>query len=783
MAPWAAECSPPLKDVEITLHVSRRNSQQTSELLSDYRKLFDTKSEGVADDWARVDDIHLIPIVLDWESSSGRMMILVEGDYGSGKSTLAKKVAYDWATKSFDTFLLVIYVSLNLVDPTDTIEKIITDQIKWKKTYVSNNILSDILKDQGSKCLLVLDQADSPASKMNLNISNILRGLESRKCNVLFTCRSFPAREHIPTACKIQAFDRKAVDSFVEKVIHEDRLQRVISDFQMNVPMIFSESKLTNPMLLTFTCILAKHNRLQVRKGSTFTLCKIYMQLTKFLLKTKSKDGFVDRTLRAGKVAFECLQSGKLSSELFESGSELGPFCVRRPIQFPSFPHITLQIFLGALYVVVTLGFGECIQTLIGDNCTEPVFVQNSLFLYFCFELCHEPLFSSFLKRKHRTKAHREIGKYFLTRMDAVQFDVADFSAAYPALLDLAHRGNDAKAQSFLAKIISKCNRTRMLYLKSNDPIDLFLKYPDLNSIYLSNGHNSVDSDVITQNSSDDLQIVLINQEEMHIPKFVQYANTRGKKYSFYFIGREKSVKTMDICQFLSSNVRRIFLWQANYECTVEVENEIPKCPHLTHLSLNSHLLHFHSESLKTLSDAIDQEKFPMLSHLAICPDSKQSNMCCIMFTFPCLKHLEIGHGLCENALAVLTQQVLPRLEFLSIQSWLNPSSDQLVLKDTLPSLTTLKQEGRNSGLFTEALKAKLVPNISKLKLTDVSTDLTQILNRENLPNLISLAIQKERNLKIEHLSKCDIIPHLQELDLSQCPLSSNRSMPELLHK
>ena len=409
------------------------------------------------------------------------------------------------------------------------------------------------------------------------------------------------------------------------------------------------------------------------------------------------------------------------------------------------------------------------------------IFTQNSLFLYFCFELLHKKGFSCFLYRKRRTIAYRKIGKYFLERMNVFQLDVADLFTAYPALLDLAYSGNDAKAQSFLVKILSKCNKTEMLYLRPSHPIDLFLKYLNLSSIYLSNGNTSVDFEVIAQSTPDDLKIVLINQEEMHIPKFVGYANRMGKKHSFYFIGNGKSEKQLDICQFLSSNVRRIVLWQKSHECVLEVGSEIPECVHLTQLSIGSPQIRFQNESLKALSEAVDDGKFPVLSHVCLPAYSRQASIRDIVFKLPSLTDLDIKQNLEETAFSALTQNVLPRLDFLSISGWFCSDPHAIQLKDTAMDLTTLKLEGRIGGIFTDGLiKAKLFPKLRELKLAESNSDLTRVLTSEQLANLTSLTIQ-ESNLDMESLSNCDIFSKLHELNLSHCPLSSKLS--DFLHK
>ena len=50
---------------------------------------------------------------------------------------------------------------------------------------------------------------------------------------------------------------------------------------------------------------------------------------------------------------------------------------------FVTFPHISLQEFLGAFYFIMMLNAGESIESLLGSECKEPIFMMNSLFLHF----------------------------------------------------------------------------------------------------------------------------------------------------------------------------------------------------------------------------------------------------------------------------------------------------------------------------------------------------------------------------------------------------------------
>ena len=133
--------------------------------------------------------------------------------------------------------------------------------------------------------------------------------------------------------------------------------------------------------------------------------------------------------------------------------------------------------------------------------------------------------------------------------MNLSQLDTADFSEKIPALFELVFKHKSRKAVSFFKKILVKCCNIEMLYLGPNDPIDLILNcdYPRLNTIYLSDGDNSTADETVSDTTHDDLKIVLVNQDEMRIEKFIRYSKRVKKKCSFYFIGKDKSEKMLDI--------------------------------------------------------------------------------------------------------------------------------------------------------------------------------------------------------------------------------------------
>ena len=51
---------------------------------------------------------------------------------------------------------------------------------------------------------------------------------------------------------------------------------------------------------------------------------------------------------------------------------------------YVTFPHRSIQEFLGALYFIMMVNGGVSIENLLGSDCKEPIFMMNHLFLHFC---------------------------------------------------------------------------------------------------------------------------------------------------------------------------------------------------------------------------------------------------------------------------------------------------------------------------------------------------------------------------------------------------------------
>ena len=651
--------------------------------------------------------------------------------------------------------------------PGDDLGKLATNQIMSENAGVTEEMVSNMLEKLGHESLLVFDGWDHSVSKVPVMPTH---------CNVFLAALNPPQmmQKMFSTRCKIPGYPdatfplRQFTDSLAKCSVHS--------------PFLTTDG---NPMVTTFLCILVKHKIIKPHKNTKFSLCQIFSHLTRYLLTIQGRVNFAHSTLMIGKLAFDSLLENKHGMKLENDTEHIqSPFLIRGRDSLYTFPHVTLQLFLGALYFVLKLCSGESVDALIGADCRRPVRMMNELFLHFCLELLTKQQFSSFINRKRRKTAYKQLARYFARKINSVQLETADWSSPYCSLFNLALSivVIYSKAKIFLNKILSKCQAIEMLYLRPNDHLDLILKnpYPNLRSIYLSNGDASLDTDVLHQSRSisDDLKIFLLNQEEMHAHRFVEYANRMNKKYSFYFFGRDKSEKTLDICQFLSVNVQKLFLSQNSYYCDILVSNEIPKCSSLTHLTIKAEYLRFPNATVKAISDAVVEGKLPKISHVYLDAGPNQDLQGVVLkSSLPSLTHLDIKQEIQGNDLLTLIENVLPLLESITIRPSGVEYPYQVLLRNQLTNLLSLALHGEsNNDIFSQGLRDGKIPNLRELKFFDNNSDLTQILISEKLPYLTTLGIIRYKGQAIENLLTHGIMAQLNKLDLSDCRLGSQLS-------
>ena len=132
-----------------------------------------------------------------------------------------------------------------------------------------------------------------------------------------------------------------------------------------------------------------------------------------------------------GRIALDVLQSGKVytKAEVCHSNKLVKSLLVESKNSLVSFAHSSLQIFLSSLYLVLELDQGINMDVLLGKNCLNPVFMINSLFLYFCLSLLSK---NEFVKIRNMDNVRFELKKYVLGRINSVQLRLTKYCQGLP---------------------------------------------------------------------------------------------------------------------------------------------------------------------------------------------------------------------------------------------------------------------------------------------------------------------------------------------------------------
>ena len=108
-----------------------------------------------------------------------RKTVLITGEPGIGKTTICKNVAWDWAKGFLTVLTIVFFVSMQLINPGDSIEEIIIQQNpELEGLKISEKKLKHFLESFGDQCLLILDDYDEfvAENKENVDSNRVLEG-------------------------------------------------------------------------------------------------------------------------------------------------------------------------------------------------------------------------------------------------------------------------------------------------------------------------------------------------------------------------------------------------------------------------------------------------------------------------------------------------------------------------------------------------------------------------------------------------------------------------------
>ena len=202
---------------------------------------------------------------------------------------------------------------------------------------------------------------------------------------------------------KTNGFNREQAEKFASSILVDRRKVGAVLQYSPSG----WEYLYVCPIIFLIVCVLVKNETI-VLGSKTFCNGELYFKLVRFLYVkyTKQKgmeyetEHLVELIKKLGKLAWETLKSGngllrrsKVIKEIGEKAFEYGLLIGNEDFRLVghdiadilvTFPHRTLQEFLGSYYFVLRLGEGCSLESLLGSDCKTARFMQDQLFLYFC---------------------------------------------------------------------------------------------------------------------------------------------------------------------------------------------------------------------------------------------------------------------------------------------------------------------------------------------------------------------------------------------------------------
>ena len=385
--------------------------------------------------------------------------------------------------------------------PGESIENVIISQRpELEGMNVTQRKLKSLFETFGNRCLLFLDGLDEHALGQNEDVLRIIRGQKLLYCNVIISSRPHTSKEiekYFHTVVRVNGFTRGEAEKFAFKILEDDRkVQSILNfhpvDFQKGVGLF------NFPILWSFMCLLVTQEDCDL-SGMSLSSGEIYMKMVrclykKFTIRTGieyNDNEFIEAMKKIGELALKTLLSGqtlmqrsevleKVGNDAFNYGLLIGHedcFLLLKDITadiFFTFPHRSIQEFLGAFFFMLMFSRGERVESLLGDHCSKPIFMVNALFLHFCVWLARSfPYFQA----TDSPTAYERLRDYVLNRIDFEKLHLANASALYPAL-DFRHvpEMKDKVIVSFLEDLLANSKETRHLIMSRYESVERTLK-------------------------------------------------------------------------------------------------------------------------------------------------------------------------------------------------------------------------------------------------------------------------------------------------------------------
>ena len=507
-APWIEDHVVDMEELYTELMLEKIDKKLLREeriQLENYKELFALHNPGMLE---YIDIRYYCPNLIP------KTKILIKGDPGIGKTSFVKKIAWDWAKRLFVKVSIVFFVFLKFVKPGDFIEDaIIHQRDELQGGGVTRKKLSYILETFGPECLLVLDGLDECALGQNSDVLKVIKGSKFTNCNILLTSRPHSTKEfegYFDTIISVEGFTIHEARKFASRILDDEEKVEAVLDFNPGGER--SNRSVHNvPILLSFLCLLVREDNVDL-SNKKISRGEIYFRMVQCLYKKFTlrkgirfkKSSLVNVLMYLGKLALETLLSGKselercevieqVGEDIFDYGLLIGEdsFTLTRDMTvdiFVTFPHRSLQEFLGAFYFVLNLSKKQPVNHV---DKTIREFLKNPLFSEFCVWLLDES--NQIFSFPERSIACDTLNIYVAEQIDAVKVDFRKLERKYPVLsLALGNSRNEI-ALKILEGALVHCSRIKDIVIELYHPIHRILLsippfiFQKLNPIQISN--------------------------------------------------------------------------------------------------------------------------------------------------------------------------------------------------------------------------------------------------------------------------------------------------------
>ena len=381
----------------------------------------------------------------DVETQKKPNKVLLVSDPGLGKTAVAKKCYDDWAKNLLTAFSLVLFVSLKLVRPGESIENIIIQQTPaFDALNVTQWRLKKILESFANRTLMILDGLDQHSLGSNEDVFGIITGNKLQNCNILLTSRPHSIgdlKQLFPTVAKINGFTKSQTMEFANSILQENSQVEQIMNLTPN-PVVTSDNMYYNPELLHFFCSFVR-DRQKYPSGTKPDLGEICTRIIRMLyfkfIGRKCVDyrprEFISMLNKVGHLAWQTNLifhrsniTRIIGGEAFNYGLFTGLEDNETGEIHVTFLNDTIQAYLAAFSFIQTFSNSE--NVLRYDH--GRIFMKNPTFLYFCLWFLH-PNNSYFPLRNHES-VYVTLQRFITDKLDKSKQKIDNLSALRSAL-------------------------------------------------------------------------------------------------------------------------------------------------------------------------------------------------------------------------------------------------------------------------------------------------------------------------------------------------------------